>query len=92
MFPGVQKTIFGCWLLSLSYDNTHCVENHYIASSVEYSLTVHMACVFIAVENLTAVFPVPCPLLNMSYVRQTRPVFACVHIADLWTYVTQQMT
>ena len=42
MFPEVRKTNFGCWLLCFSCDNTHCIENHFVASRVEYSLTVHV--------------------------------------------------
>jgi len=42
MFPGVRKTILGCCLFSFSYVNTHCIENQFVASGVEYSLTDHV--------------------------------------------------
>jgi len=70
MLPGVRKRIFGCWLLNFSYFKTGCIENKFITSRVECSLTVHVtwrfkwncSLCFIAEENLTAVFSVRCCL------------------------------
>jgi len=60
---GTCEHMFGFWLLSFSYANTHCAENRFIASGVQCSLAGHMGWrftntalrVFIAVKNLTAV-------------------------------------
>jgi len=42
MLPGVRKKVFGCWLLSFLCANTHCIENHFVASGVERSFNVHV--------------------------------------------------
>ena len=47
-----------------------------------------LVCVFITVDKLTAVFSVPCPLLQL-YFLQTKQTFLFMHIIDLWMYVTQ---
>ena len=39
--------MFHCWILSFSYANTHCIENHYIVSVVEWSLTLQVSSPFL---------------------------------------------
>jgi len=46
MLPGLAQTIFGCWLLSFSYADPHCIENNLVSSGLEYFLAVHVACRF----------------------------------------------
>ena len=43
---------------------------------------VKLFCVFITVDKLTAVFSVPCSLLQLHF-WQTQQTFLCMHIADL---------
>ena len=40
-------------------------------------------------DKLSAVFSVPCPWLELLYLRQTRPIFPCVYILDVRICVPQ---
>jgi len=60
MLPGVRKKVFGCWLLSFLCANTDCIENHFVASGVERSFTVHATWRYICVYFAVVRPPSPC--------------------------------
>jgi len=87
MSPGVQKTIFVCWSFSISFANTHCFENHFVAFSVECSLTVHVA--WRVVWNCSFVFLLlwinsqlfsqcPARYCNCIFCKRNKQSYACI--------------